>query len=414
MRSSGWLGRLRGGSQRRRVHQYFRYSLDFIGAVELVTVVGLLASRATTGGWALAPVAAIAVARSLLGVRMTRAGLRHYLGEAPLPDGLLPAFCVLSLLALAAPSVAIAAGGLTEEALPVLAYSAAYFQGPVLLALPLGRGVGLGAVGVAAVAVGVYASGAPSGAQLWTLLATVLTMFLIGLTYRSSAWTLRVVDRMDAARETEGRLAVAEERLRFGRDLHDILGRNLSVIALKSELAAQLTVRDPVAAAAQMTEVEEIARESQREIREVVRGYRAVDLHAELAGARGVLEAAGIRCRIEHMDGRPAAADGGDGSGLPEPVQSTLGWVVREGTTNVLRHADAARCTVRVRRTASGDAVLDMENDGLRQGSSGVGDGTGLAGLRERLAALGGSLSAEPAEGGTFRLTARVPAGGGG
>ncbi|MEV0037681.1 histidine kinase [Streptomyces sp. NPDC050804] len=261
-------------------------------------------------------------------------------------------------------------------------------------------------------------------------------------TYVFSAWLLKAVWDLDAARELQSRLAVAEERLRFGRDLHDVMGRNLAVIALKSELAVQLAERGRPEAVAQMTEVQRIAREAQREVRDVVRGYRAADLHTELEGARGVLTAAGIDCLIEGADGlvqgedgptggagRGGAGAGGrsgsGGRGLPAEVQSALGWVVREATTNVLRHGDARRCTVRLSEGGEDgqadadarEAVLVVENDGVptdmfpsaervRNGSNG---GSGLAGLRERLAVLDGTLEAKHTGDGCFRLTARVP-----
>lgn len=102
-----------------------------------------------------------------------------------------------------------------------------------------------------------------------------------------SVWLLDAVYRLDEARDTRARLAVAEERLRFGRDLHDVMGRNLAVIALKSELAVQLARRGRPDAVEQMIEVQRIAQESQREVRAVVRGYREADLGVELAGAQG-------------------------------------------------------------------------------------------------------------------------------
>ncbi|MFF7145102.1 sensor histidine kinase [Streptomyces nodosus] len=141
---------------------------------------------------------------------------------------------------------------------------------------------------------------------------------------RFSVWLLAVVLELESARVTQARLAVAEERLRIGRDLHDVMGRNLTVIALKGELAVQLARRGSPAAVAQMVEVQRIARGSHREIREVVRGYRVADLHAELIGAGEVLRAAGIDCGIE--DGCVDA--------LPEATAAQLGWVIREGTTN--------------------------------------------------------------------------------
>jgi two-component system sensor histidine kinase DesK len=144
--------------------------------------------------------------------------------------------------------------------------------------------------------------------------------------------------------------------------------------------------------------VQRIAQESQREVRAVVRGYREADLGIELAGAQGVLTAAGIDCEVR---AEPA--------GLPAGVQSALGWVVREATTNVLRHGDAGRCTLCL-RMSEGHVVLTVENDGLA-GTPDGGGGSGLAGLRERLAAVGGTLEAGPADGGRFRVVAQVPLG---
>ncbi|WP_394297678.1 sensor histidine kinase [Streptomyces griseus] len=178
------------------------------------------------------------------------------------------------------------------------------------------------------------------------------------------------------------------------------MGRNLSVIALKSELAVQLTRRGRPEGVDQMVEVQRIAQESQREVREVVRGYREADLRVELEGARGVLGAAGIDCAVD----APVLE-------LPAGVQSVLGWVVREATTNVLRHGDAGRCAIVLRRAA--DAVLlTVENDGavVRDGAGVPGrTGSGLAGLRERLGAVDGTLEAGPVAPQSFRVTARVP-----
>ncbi|MFE2603976.1 sensor histidine kinase, partial [Streptomyces mirabilis] len=195
-------------------------------------------------------------------------------------------------------------------------------------------------------------------------------------------------------------------RLRFGRDLHDVMGRNLAVVALKSELAVQLARRGRPEAVEQMVEVQRIARETQREVREVVRGYREADLRTELAGAQGVLTAAGIDCEVS-----------GPVTGLPAEIQSALGWVVREATTNVLRHGDAARCAVSL-RMAEGRVTLTVENDGAPGIGSGSGTdtdtaepgrGSGLAGLRERLREVDGVLRAGPAGSDLFRLTAEVP-----
>ncbi len=193
----------------------------------------------------------------------------------------------------------------------------------------LGAAVGAGAVAIPA---GVPAPGAAVAAG-----AVVLAAGFFTFASAFSVWLLNAVYELDEARETRARLAVAEEQL-FGRDLHDVMGRNLAVVALKSELAVQLARRGRPEAVEQMVEVQRIARETQREVREVVRGYREADLRTELAGAQGVLTAAGIDCEVS-----------GPVTGLPVEIQSALGWVVQEATTNVLRHGDAARCSVSLR-----------------------------------------------------------------
>ncbi|WP_406400051.1 sensor histidine kinase [Streptomyces uncialis] len=272
--------------------------------------------------------------------------------------------------------------------------------------------------GVAAGAAFIAVGFSPGASVVTGLLVVVFSGFF-ALTAVFSMWLLRAVLELDEARETRAALAVAEERLRFGRDLHDVLGRNLAVVALKSELAVQLARRERPEAVEQMIEVQRIAQESQREVREVVRGYREADLSAELAGAQGVLTAAGIDCRVTGSAGR-----------LPAGVQSVLGWVVRETTTNVLRHGDAAHCAVTLTET-DGTATLIVESDGVTAtdgagpadgtgpddcGGPAVG-GTGLAGLRERLARVDGTLEAgiagvaDRVGGRVFRVVARVPVG---
>ncbi|MFE9422505.1 sensor histidine kinase [Kitasatospora sp. NPDC006697] len=233
----------------------------------------------------------------------------------------------------------------------------------------------------------------------------VLTGSLIGLVFaaascRCSSWVVEVTWELDRAREDQARLAVAEERLRFSRDLHDVLGRNLTTIALKAELAVQLARRGRAEAADQMVEVQRIAQQSHREVREVVRGYRTADLAAELAGARSVLRAAGIDTLVE---------PGADPAALEPLVQAVLGWVVREAATNVLRHSEAGRVTVRLRQDAGG-TELELVNDGVPAAPPiGHHPGSGLAGLRERLGALGGELHCERG-GGRYTLRAVLPA----
>jgi len=234
----------------------------------------------------------------------------------------------------------------------------------------------------------------------WYMWPTMFVLFTVtcGVTVTGNMaqkWLWEVMQEAHAAREAQARLAVTEERLRFARDLHDLLGHSLSLIAVKSELAIRMAEADPARAKAEMADVRQAARDALREVRAAVRGYRQVELDAEVAGVRAVLEAAGVRCSVpRHLDG------------LPPQVGTVLAWVVREGATNVLKHSDARRCDITLSR-ADDAVVLEMINDGARPAS---GDsGTGLTGLTERLATVGGTLTAEHIEAGRFLLRATVP-----
>lgn len=398
-----WLAELRHSNHQRRVHAYSRYSLYFVMAMELMSIAVLLISVGPIdGGWATLVLCLLVTHHTLVMLMATRDSLSHYLRRGPRPTRLLPwamgMTCATTLLV----GGGIAVGQFPREFMPVALFVTGYYAGPVALQVPWRRVVSLTVPAVVSYGVAILLYQRDPTTLVAQTIALFVLMGFLGGTFRASAWTLRVLDRVDAARETEKRLAVAEERLRFGRDLHDVLGRNLSVIALKSELAAQLARRGSAQAVDQLAEVQRIARESQREIREVVRGYREVDLRAELAGARGVLEAADIRCSLAGVNAVAPT--------LPAEVGSTLGWVVREGVTNVLRHASASRCAIGLARSPDGLAELSLENDGVNEDGARVGTaGSGLAGLRERLSTLGGTLSVESLPGGVFRLTARVP-----
>ncbi|MGW4300843.1 sensor histidine kinase [Streptomyces sp. NPDC004646] len=328
--------------------------------------------------------------------RLTRPALDHYLGRGELPGRALWVSWALLFVTLAL-TLALAALDGAEPVAVKLSLGAALMPFGLLygMVMPVRAYLRVAAV-LTVLLTAVFGLAHPDGTGiLGTALVAVFGALFPLAACRCGAWTLSVLWEAERARETEARLAVAEERLRFGRDLHDVLGRNLSVISLKSELAVQLARRGRPEAVAQMIEVQRIAQESQREVREVVRGYREADLAVELAGAQGVLTAAGITCEV-----RAETAE------LPASVQSALGWVVREAATNVLRHGDARRCAVAV-RVGEGRAVLTVENDGV--GEPSASGGSGLAGLRERLAAVGGALEAGPVDGNRFRLVAEVP-----
>ncbi|MGW7816578.1 sensor histidine kinase [Streptomyces puniciscabiei] len=329
--------------------------------------------------------------------RLLRPTLDHYLGRATLAPQKQRGAAVLLGLGIAVTAALHAVGG-TDASTGRLALGAVLTTFGMLYALtvPIRRFL-IRFAGLSVLVTAVFSIPRPTG--LGVVATGTSTAFATGfslITGRCGAWTLSVLWEAERAREIEARLAVAEERLRFGRDLHDVLGRNLSVISLKSELAVQLARRGRPEAVDQMIEVQRIAQESQREVRAVVRGYREADLGVELAGAQGVLTAAGIHCEVR---AEPA--------GLPADVQSALGWVVREATTNVLRHGDTGRCTLRL-RVSQERVVLTVENDGVA-GTPDGGGGSGLAGLRERLAVVGGTLVAGPVDGCRFRVVAEVP-----
>ncbi|MER5274182.1 histidine kinase [Streptomyces sp. NPDC002809] len=340
----------------------------------------------------------VSLTQCLLSNRNVRPSYEHYLGVSVFPTRRMLAPLALLLLGVVLLATLAGVDGIGSPGLLLMSLNAPMpFVITRVLLIPV-RTFVIESLLLTALTTGALAAAGVRGGPLAGVVPTTLFgCVLVLISVRPSAWSLSVMWQAEEARDIQARLAVAEERLRFGRDMHDVMGRNLAVIALKSELAVELAQRGRPEAVDQMVEVQRIARASQQEVRDVVRGYRKADLTTELAGAKGVLQAAGIEC----------AVTGDDGAGLPAPVQSALGWVVREAATNVLRHGDPRSCTVRLHVSADA-VVLNVENDGAPAAAPGE-SGSGLAGLRERLGALDGALDAGPAEGGLFRLSARIP-----
>ncbi|GIJ73284.1 histidine kinase [Virgisporangium ochraceum] len=194
-----------------------------------------------------------------------------------------------------------------------------------------------------------------------------------------------------AAREEITRLAVADERNRFARDLHDLLGHSLTVVSVKAELAGRLVRLAPDRAETELADIQRLAREALTDVRAAVGGYREVSLDVELARARSALVAAGIEADLPD-----------DTAAVPDERQELFGWVVREGVTNVVRHSGAGRCRVRV-----GAASVVVEDDGRGPGPSAR--GSGLSGLRERVTAAGGTLAVGRADSGGLALEVTLP-----
>ncbi len=204
---------------------------------------------------------------------------------------------------------------------------------------------------------------------------------------RASIWYLEsTYKELDSAR-IRADLAVAEERLRFSRDLHDIFGRTLTAVAVKSDLAAELSDHgQSERASAEMRQVHALADQALAEVRHVVAGYRAPDLHTELLGAKALLESSGTKVTI--------TGDAGDNA--PE----VLGWVVREGVTNVLRHSSASRCEIKVSPSS-----VEVCNDGAPDRE--VKFGSGLSGIRDRVHEKGGALEVN-SENGEFSVRVQI------
>ncbi len=349
----------------------------------------------------------LAVAQPTACVALLHTGLRSYLARGAGPGRWLVALASgLTAVGLLAAGAAFPAFTRPPaNAIALSAWVVMIFCGTLTAALsPLLRlPVLIGAVLAGAVATFGLAAGAgadPAGSALVDGFFYGVYAGIAVLSYRVSAWTLRIMWELDGARVMHARLSVAEERLRFARDLHDVLGRNLSLMAVKSELAAQLVRRGEHRAAEQMLEVRQVAHESLREMRAVVSGYRATDLDEECAGARAVLRSAGVSCRVI-----------GDAAGLPADVQAALGWVVREGTTNIIRHSDATGCTIEFQlldEPGTARVRLSMDNDRAHALNASAG-GTGLLGLGERLACLGGSITSSRPGSDHFRLEAMLP-----
>ncbi|RKN08388.1 histidine kinase [Streptomyces radicis] len=264
---------------------------------------------------------------------------------------------------------------------------------PLLARGPTGRWItALAALATLAVAAALGAL-TGDGALVPVLIAASLALTVAGMS-GLPLWLWGLLVDARAGREAQARLAATEERLRFARDVHDLLGHSLSVIALKAELAARLSSLDAERAGREASDVQRLAASALAEMREVVHGYRAVDLADQLAAIQRVFHSSGIRCTVL-----------GPTTDLPPSASAQLVPVLREASTNVLRHSAARWCAIEIARR--GDGVrMTMANDGAAPAAPDR-HSSGLAGLRERLADAGGTLRVG-SEGGVFTLEATV------
>ncbi|PJN20008.1 sensor histidine kinase [Streptomyces sp. CB02120-2] len=288
----------------------------------------------------------------------------------------------LAALGLVTFALAAAYGGNWLLFFPLLGLA----TGAVLRGRTLGRVLFAVTATVAAVA-GYHEGWDAVGVVYGTLVSGAVTAAILALS--------ETVRELRDTRQELARAAVDQERLRFSRDLHDLLGHTLSVIVVKSEVARRIAPRDIDAALVQVRDIESVGRQALTEIREAVTGYREASLAAELDRARGALTAAGIES-VVRQSGPP----------LPPQAAALLGWVVRECATNVIRHSGAATCEIEVRGSAE-RVRLVITDDGT--GVASTLPGSGLTGLTERLAAAGGVLDSGPTPGRGFRVTAELP-----
>ncbi|WP_412542666.1 sensor histidine kinase [Longispora sp. K20-0274] len=264
---------------------------------------------------------------------------------------------------------------------------ATYIIGPVSVMLPFRWAVGLSGALLAGLLVAMVATGEDLMGAWLGLLAITASVALMG--------RLMTVNReLFTARHELAAMAVSQERARVARDLHDVLGHSLTTITVKAGLARRILETDPTGvdrAVAEIADLERLSRQALTEVRATVSGYRKASLAAELAGANVALAAADIVADL------PQAVDD-----VPPELQESFAYVVREGVTNVLRHSGASRCQIRL-----GPTWLEVRDNGVVQPGPA---GNGLTGLRERLAAVGGTVEAGSAPGGGFLIRATVEA----
>ncbi|MFL6143021.1 MAG: sensor histidine kinase [Labedaea sp.] len=286
--------------------------------------------------------------------------------------------------------------------LPILQFGYSWIGLPSLLAgsallvlPPVAAWGAFGSVVASATAIEFGLTGSLLDAIYIAVGTVVLGLEVYGLTRLAG-----LIGELHSARTELANTAVAHERLRFARDLHDLLGLRLSAIAPKGELARRLITKDPDRAMQELSGILETSRQALADVRSVARGYRELNLDEASRAAGSVLEAASVDVRMRFKPGE-----------LPVRLRSLLAAVLREGATNVLKHSDAERCEITLRQSGE-QVVLDMVNDGIVDPEAAAGphdDAGGIGRLAERVAALDGSLTAGLDPDGRFHLRLSVP-----
>lgn len=270
-----------------------------------------------------------------------------------------------------------------------------WLAGDALLSLPALAGW---LVFGANVGVVIWANAVSTGQALDIMFQAAATIITGLIAYGLTSLT-RLITELHAARRQLATKAVAEERLRFARDLHDLLGLSLSAITLKCELVNRLVMAYPARAADELTDILSLVRQALTDVRSVADGYRELSLDKETRSAEAVLTAAEVAVHMEL-----------DYDGLPPRVRTELAVVLREGVTNVLRHSTATRCEILLRQDDE-RVSLAIVNDGAgdRRDAAGGTPSSGIRNLSERIGRLGGELAHGPDPDGRYRLLATLP-----
>jgi len=264
--------------------------------------------------------------------------------------------------------------------------------GSVLLVLPAFSGRVAYAIVVAAAGAAQAVAGGDATAVLFGLVAAAMT----GLVVHGLPWLAVLATRLDESRAELEWCAVADERVRVSRDLHDLLGYGLSAIKLKSELVHRMLPEHPARARESVAEILDITRHALVDVRSVALGYRVLSVRETINSAEAVLTSADIKV-CTAMDDRP----------VPEPAATVLATLVREGVTNVLRHSKAENCEITVGRHGH-QVLLDIVNDGA-SGTTRDRSGSGVRNMTERVHEIGGVFTAGRLADGRFHLHASIP-----
>ena len=218
--------------------------------------------------------------------------------------------------------------------------------------------------------------------------ATIVSLG-VGVSNTLFAERKRALDKLRVANEEIEHLAKVAERERIARDLHDVLGHTLSLIIVKSTLAGKLLDKDPQSAKGEIRDIEKVSRQAMAEIRSTLRGYSAYKLHDELQRARSTLASAGVSVESDAAE-----------VSLSPAQESVVALIMREAVTNVVRHAQARFCRLLL-GTKNGSCVLEIQDDG--RGGNQI-EGHGLRGMRERIEALGGTVTRDTSSGTRLRF----------